>query len=111
MGIEWLKQEFGQGAKPAGVAVHDKIAKACKCSQTMAKGWHKETCTSLPSNMTETLQRLAHDREGMSKQLSKKVLALDHLFGPGPPASVVGGASSSSSGSGTAPKVKEAKKK
>ena len=95
---------FAKGSKPLANAAQEKIAKACKCPQTMAAGLHKDTHSLHPQRLKETLKRIAQDRAGMEKQLSKTSLtaiqsksALDHLFGAVLPSTST---ASSSSGSG-----------
>ena len=102
--IESVRQMFAKGSKPLANAAQEKIAKACKCPQTMAAGLHKDTHSLHPQRLKETLKRIAQDRAGMEKQLSKTSLtaiqsksALDHLFGAVLPSTST---ASSSSGSG-----------
>ena len=88
-GIEWLKQTFGKHAKPMTKTLHDKLAKACKCSLSLAPGLHAETCIYNPCNLKGALVKLSQDRASMEKQLAKTAMtaeqrkqALDHLHGP-----------------------------
>ena len=110
-GVEWLRQAFGKkGSKEPFNALKERLAKACKCSKSMAAGLHKENCAFHPLRLKSSLQVVAQDREALAKQLAKTSMshgqvdsALVHLFGPKPPS---GKASASGSASASAPSGK-----
>ena len=99
--MEWLKQIFAKDSKPMAKCGQDKLAKACKCSFSMAAGLHAETCAFNPANLKGTLLRLSQDCATLEKQLVKTTMSPEQRQDG--PADLAGLVVSDSSGSKAAP--------
>ena len=69
--VEYLRQEFGKTKKQkfAPESVQEKLAKACRCSLSMARGMHKDRCNFHPPNMRNLLRANVANRASMEAQL------------------------------------------
>ena len=101
--VECLRYEYCNKQKPAPESLKDRLAKACRCSRSLAEGRHKETCDLNPTRMRYLMRQNVEERTRIAKQLAsnttsskaQQAAALAHIFGP--ELVNVGAASSSSS--------------
>ena len=104
--VECLRYEYCNKQKPAPESLKNRLAKACRCSRSLAEGRHKETCDLNPTRMRYLMRQNVEERTRIAKQLASKTTlskaqqaaALAHIFGP--ELVNVGAASSSSSSKG-----------
>ena len=71
-GIEYLKQALGKKQPPMNNALKENLGKACKCSDSMGSGLHKETCNFHPLHLKGILSGLHEDSNSMQQQLCNR---------------------------------------
>ena len=104
----FLRQEYGTSKKQKATPteVQEKLARACRCSLTVASGLHEDRCNLHPATMRSILPRNVENRTAVEGSPQQREAALQHLFGP---AEVIGASSASGALAGVRPTAKNHK--
>ena len=86
---EHLCFEYGKKQKPAPESLKNRLAKACRCSRSLAEGRRKDTCDLRPTRLRYLMRQNVEARACIAKQLAsnttlskaQRAAALEHIFG------------------------------
>jgi hypothetical protein len=86
---EHLRLEYGKKQKPAPESLKNRLAKACRCSRSLAEARRKDTCDLNPTRLRYLMRQNVEERACITKQLAsnttlskaQQAAALEHIFG------------------------------